>query len=119
MERLSDKCVISSWKSESKKQVCAAGRLIAVGGMTSARQRLDSVLAYDPREGAWAALPPMSVPRSSCGVAVLQGRLYVVGGNAGDALFHTSAEAFSVEAGRWRSLAPTAHGRSSLALAAV
>ncbi|KAK9906356.1 hypothetical protein WJX75_000482 [Coccomyxa subellipsoidea] len=95
------------------------GRLYAVGGMTSTRQRLDSVVAYDPREGRWAAVAPMSVPRSSAGVAMLHGRLYVVGGNAGDAAFHTSAEAFSVEAGRWRSCAPTSYGRSSLALAAV
>jgi hypothetical protein len=87
--------------------------------MTSTRQRLDSVVAYDPREGRWAAVAPMSVPRSSAGVAMLHGRLYVVGGNAGDAAFHTSAEAFSVEAGRWRSCAPTSYGRSSLALAAV
>ena len=97
----------------------AAGRLYAVGGMTSARQRLDSVAAYDPREGRWESVAPMSVPRSSAGIAALHGKLYVVGGNAGDASFHTSAEAFCVEAGRWRPCAPTSYGRSSLALAAV
>ncbi|CAL8462207.1 g1738 [Coccomyxa elongata] len=95
------------------------GRLYVVGGMTSARERLDSVAAFDPREGRWAPVAAMSVPRSSAGVATLHGRLYVVGGNAGDAAFHTSAEVFSVEAGRWRPCAPTSYGRSSLALAAV
>ena len=99
--------------------VDGAGRLYVVGGMTSARQRLDSVAAFDPREGRWAPVAAMSVPRSSAGVAALHGRLYVVGGNAGDAAFHTSAEVFSVEAGRWRPCAPTSYGRSSLALAAV
>ena len=61
----------------------AGGRLVAVGGMTGARMRLPAAEALDPREGRWAALPPMSVARSSAGVAALHECVYVVGGNVG------------------------------------
>lgn len=87
--------------------------------MTKERHRLSSVVAMDPREGQWRELAPMSVRRSSCGVALLHGRLYVAGGNAGDSLFHASVEAYMPEADRWQSCAPFSQGRSSLALAAV
>ena len=30
-----------------------AGRIIVVGGMSGSRQRLNTVAAYDPREGLW------------------------------------------------------------------
>ena len=43
-----------------------AGRLLAVGGMTGTRKRLATVEAFDPREGSWQQLPPMSACRSSC-----------------------------------------------------
>ncbi len=42
----------------------------------SAWERLDSVAAFDPRNGRWAHVAAMSVPRSSAGVATLHGRLY-------------------------------------------
>ena len=99
--------------------VRCAGRVFAAGGMTKERQRLRSVVALDPREGRWTELAPMSVPRSSCGIACLHGRLYVAGGNAGDSLFHASMEAYVPEADRWQFCAPFSQGRSSLALAPV
>ncbi len=61
----------------------AGGRLVAVGGMTGARMRLPAAEALDPREGRWSVLPPMSVARSSAGVAALHDCVYVVGGNVG------------------------------------
>jgi hypothetical protein len=61
----------------------AGGRLVAVGGMTAARMRLPAAEALDPREGRWQALPPMTVARSSAGVAALHECVYVVGGNVG------------------------------------
>ena len=97
----------------------SAGRVFAAGGMTKERQRLRSVVALDPREGRWAELAPMSVPRSSCGIACLHGRLYVAGGNAGDSLFHASMEAYVPEADKWQFCASFSQGRSSLALAPV
>ena len=37
-----------------------AGRIIVVGGMSGSRQRLNSVAAYDPREGLWQVGAEMS-----------------------------------------------------------
>ena len=96
-----------------------AGRLIAVGGMTGARMRLATAEAYDPREGRWAALPPMSTARSSGGVACLHDCVYVVGGNVGQEVNEncTGVEAWVPAAGRWRECAPISHGRSGLSVA--
>lgn len=96
-----------------------AGRVFAVGGMTKERQRLNSVVALDPREGQWREVAPMRSPRSSCGVACLHGRLFAAGGNAGDSTFHATMEAYVPKADQWQSCAPFSQGRSSLALAAV
>lgn len=47
-----------------RRLVLFAGRLIAVGGMTSERMRLASVEALDPREPhGWSPLPSMSTAR--------------------------------------------------------
>ena len=64
------------------------GRVHVVGGMTARRGRLASMEAYDPREGRWSLLPPMSAARSSCGCAPFEGRLYVVAGAAADEVQH-------------------------------
>lgn len=96
-----------------------AGRLYVVGGMTSARTRLCSVEAYDPREGQWQGIADMAVPRSSAGVAALAEGLLVVGGNAGDDSIHSSVEMYVPTAGKWLQRAPIAHARSGLAIAAL
>ncbi|KAL4427686.1 hypothetical protein ABPG75_001775 [Micractinium tetrahymenae] len=99
----------------------AAGRLIAVGGMTGARMRLPSAEALDPREGRWVPLPPMSAARSSCGAAELHGSVFVVGGNVGLDIHENYAgvEAWVPAAGRWRRCAPISHGRSGISLSAT
>jgi hypothetical protein len=63
---------------------CAAAtlnqRLYVVGGLDEVRTRLALVEAYDPREGRWTSLAPLSAARSSCGLAALtigsHGRIY-------------------------------------------
>lgn len=97
----------------------AGGRLIAVGGMTGTRMRLPTAEAFDPREGRWQALPPMSVARSSAGVAALHECVYVVGGNIGTEINdnYAGVEAWVPSAGRWRRCAPISHGRSGLSVA--
>lgn len=51
-----------------------------VGGMDATRTRLNTVESYDPREGRWAAVPPMQRARASCGLAVLASQMFVVAG---------------------------------------
>lgn len=97
----------------------AAGRLYVAGGMTSTRTRLASVEAYDPREGKWAWIADMGVPRSSAGVAAFADCLFAVGGNAGDDWIHNSVEMYIPAAGRWLQRAPIAFARSGLAIAAL
>ncbi|KAL4856881.1 Kelch-like protein 10 [Chlorella vulgaris] len=98
----------------------AGGRLVAVGGMTAARMRLPAAEALDPREGRWQALPPMTVARSSAGVAALHECVYVVGGNVGMGVNenHAGVEVWVPAAGRWRSCSPMSHGRSGLSVVA-
>lgn len=57
--------------------------MYVVGGVSEARTRMASVMALDPREGLWRDVAPMSVPRSSCGVAALQvcDTSYMLGGS--------------------------------------
>lgn len=52
-----------------------------VGGMDATRTRMAAVEAYDPREGRWGQLPPMSQARASCCTAVLGDELYAVAGS--------------------------------------
>ncbi|EFJ48549.1 hypothetical protein VOLCADRAFT_90884 [Volvox carteri f. nagariensis] len=69
--------------STERKYTAAAahgGRLYVCGGVKDSRTRLPSLEALDPREGRWATLEPMTVPRSSHSMAALGGHLYVAGG---------------------------------------
>jgi len=110
-------------KLESPRKYLGAaavgGQIIAIGGMTAARQRLASVEAMDLREGIWRGLPSLSVPRSSCGVGVLHGEVFVAGGSVGEGAAYDGVECFSITAGKWRSCAPLALGRSGLAMTPV
>jgi hypothetical protein len=95
------------------------GQIIAIGGMTAARQRLASVEAMDLREGKWRSMPSLSVPRSSCGVAVLHGEVFVAGGSVGEGAAYDGVECFSTTAGKWRTCASLAVQRSGLAMTPV
>jgi hypothetical protein len=95
------------------------GQVVAIGGMTAARQRLASVEALDLREGKWRSLPSLGVPRSSCGVTVLHGEVFVAGGSVGEGVAYDGVESFSLTAGKWRACAPLALGRSGLAMTPV
>ncbi|KAJ4431679.1 hypothetical protein ANN_20280 [Periplaneta americana] len=56
------------------------GLIYIVGGCIHSRRHLQDLLSFNPVTGEWTSLPPMLVPRSQMGVAVLDGYLYVVGG---------------------------------------
>ena len=63
-------------------------RVIRVGGMQPRNAEgqpednhsLDDAAVFDPATGAWTALPPLPVKRSSHDLAVVGDRLYVLGG---------------------------------------
>ena len=60
--------------------LCCAGRIIVVGGMSGSRQRLNTVAAYDPREGLWQVGAAISFCSTS--LASRLGVLWLYGGLA-------------------------------------
>jgi hypothetical protein len=98
--------------------VGADGRLYAIGGNDGLND-LASVLVLDPAAGGgsrWAAVKPMSAPRSGLAAVVgPDGRIYAVGGRNGGPL-HT-LEAYSPGADTWATLAPMPTARADLGLA--
>jgi hypothetical protein len=65
---------------------CAVnGRLCVFGGYSSVSPpRLDSVVAYDPREGRWVGAAPMPLALEGADCATWAGKIYVVGGMGDD-----------------------------------
>ncbi len=94
------------------------GCVLALGGMSEARQRLACCERLDPREGRWRALPPMALPRSSAAAAAAAGALYVAGGNDGEAT-HAGCARYDAAADRWEDAAPLGTARSGAALVAL
>ena len=92
------------------------GRLYVVGGVGHARMQLSSAEAFDPREGKWVALAPMSCPRSSCGLAALVGSLYVAGGHGMNGSVHDTVEMYDPVADKWLPRASMGHARCGMAL---
>jgi actin-binding protein IPP len=73
------------------------GLIYIVGGCTHSRRHLQDLLSFNPVTGEWSTLPPMLVPRSQMGVAVLDGYLYVVGGTNRHHEVLQSVERYSFE----------------------
>jgi hypothetical protein len=73
------------------------GLIYIVGGRTHSCPHLQDLLSFNPVTGEWSALPPMLVPRSHMGVAVLDGYLYVVGGSNRHRMILQSVERYSFE----------------------
>ena len=90
--------------------------MYVAGGVNHARVQLASVEAYDPREGKWAVVVPMSRGRSSCGLAALRGGLYVVGGHGKCGAVHDTVEMYDPVADAWLPRAPMGHARCSMAI---
>ena len=83
--------------------------LCAVGG-SDGSHHLASVERFDPDEGVWEPVVPMSSRRNQCGVGVLGGKLYAVGGHEGfNAL--ASVERYDPETGVWTPVSPMGRPR--------
>eukprot|EP00966_Prymnesium_polylepis_P243712 5636018-Prymnesium_polylepis.1 len=99
------------------------GCLYTVGGSTNGEHMLSSCERYDPRRGAWEALPPMPTARGYLAATfALDGVLYAAGGAAEGAYFRcgcTALEAFDPRKGAWEVLPPLPSARSILSCALV
>lgn len=94
------------------------GTLFVCGGCSDPGGRVSeaSVEAWDPRRGAWAAAPPLSVRRSRLGCAVVGRTLFAVGGFDGQrAMYHSSCEALEPRRGGWRRCADMHAARATMA----
>mmetsp|Transcript_34798 Transcript_34798/g.63370 ORF Transcript_34798/g.63370 Transcript_34798/m.63370 type:complete len:359 (+) Transcript_34798:71-1147(+) len=57
-------------------------RIYVVGGLDSSFNAVASVYQFDPLQGNWLSLPPISNPCHGCTAAVACDRLYVLGGES-------------------------------------
>ena len=60
---------------------------------------------YDPEIRQWSFLAPMSTPRSTVGVAVLNNKLYAVGGRDGSVCL-SSVECYDPHTNKWTVVCP-------------
>jgi len=68
--------------------VATADRLVAVGG-EAPDGTIGAVEAFDPRAGAWTALPSLRVPRHGLAAAAVEGNLYTAEGGPQVGLSYT------------------------------
>ena len=92
----------------------AKNHLFSVGGHNG-HKRLQSAECYDPRQGQWTSLAPMSIPRSVAGVAAFSGSLYVAGGYS-NGQYLSSVEVYDLELHRWSTAPPMTSPRSAFGL---
>ena len=76
------------------------GFLFAVGGRDETNTTLKSGEKYDPRNNTWSAIAPMSQPRMSFGLVVVDDKLYALGGCQQT----TSVEEYDIHLNKWRPL---------------
>ncbi len=80
---------------------------------------IDVAYEYDPVADAWRALPPLSSPRGSVGLAAVAGRIHAVGGRGVDRVTVTTHEAYDPKTGKWSVRAPLPVARDHLVAIAV
>lgn len=71
--------------------------------------------SWDPIAKTWNFVAPMSVMRSSAGVAVLNNRLYVCGGRDGSSC-HRSVECYDPHTNKWTLRSPMQYRRSGVGI---
>src|SRR6266545_6142670 len=79
----------------------ADGRVLVIGGHTSAGTVMSTAELYDPATGSWTVTSSMSVGRSGhTATALTDGRVLVVGGDTPTAIVNT-AELYDPATGTW------------------
>ncbi|CAK9093471.1 unnamed protein product [Durusdinium trenchii] len=87
-------------------------RLYVIGGLDNSFAPLALVERFDPLEGTWETLPPISTARHGACAAAFGGYLYVIGGEVnGVALRDVQRFAPRSGARRWETMPSTALGR--------
>ena len=66
--------------------VAVNGKIYAIGGFLGSKHKnaVDGVFEYDPQKDAWRTLAPLSSPRGSVGLAVLDEKIHAIGGRGTD-----------------------------------
>ena len=98
--------------------VALDGRIVVVGGHTTAGEVLPTVEAFDPEAG-WTALAPLREARAFAASAVLDGRIVVIGGRGADGQPLASVEAYDPAANAWTALPDLPSPREGLGAAVL
>ena len=110
--------------------VAAGGKVYAVGGFSGRvpgsreTRRVHQgaepfVFAYDPRANSWSTMAPLSAPRGSVGVAVVDGKIHAIGGRGLDVKTVPIHEVFDPATGKWSEAAPLPRKRDHMAVIAA
>ncbi len=98
--------------------VSIKGQVYAIGGEDATYNFTNTVEVYSPKANAWAAAPPMLVPRANLvGVAGHDGRIYAIGGRSvvgGVTTDVSSGEAYSPTSRTWTAIAPMPEARTDM-----
>ena len=97
------------------------GKLYAIGGFTKDVHvgALDFVFEYDPATDTWRQLAPLSSPRGSVGVAVVDGKIHAIGGRGLDMVTVTTHEVYDTSTGKWSKAAPLPTARDHMGVIVV
>ena len=120
-------CTSSSRMSTPRKyasvnSLCeTSSQLVVIGGMNDKRMRLNSVEAFDPREGRWRVLQSLPRSVSSAASCVAPGnQIFHLGGRVDRLGIETNAMwVYSVRKDEWTACESMSTPRSSLAAVAI
>jgi hypothetical protein len=91
------------------------GRIHAIGGVDSARQRTGAHEIFDPAAETWTTAAAMPTPRDHLAAATVEGEIVALAGRDGTSFTLTANEIYDVASDTWRSGAAVPTGRSGVA----
>jgi len=97
-------------------------KLYAIGGFSGGGVHvgaLDLVFEYDPAMNVWRSLVPLSSPRGSVGVAVVDGKIHVIGGRGLDKVTVPTHQVYDPSTGKWTEAAPLPTARDHMGVIVV
>ncbi|PYU35139.1 MAG: hypothetical protein DMG31_04570 [Acidobacteria bacterium] len=92
------------------------GKIYVIGGFTASvhAMALDKVFEYDLATDTWRQLPPISSPRGSVGVAVVNGKVHAIGGRGLNNVTVATHEVYDPATGKWSQAAPLPTARDHI-----